>query len=84
MGWPGPIYDLIMQLSWISSKSQRGVNMLFLTLYALLVSFAHAEEIFNEENNTYELDKNNFWKIALKNDKHVVIELYTSATWCGK
>ena len=49
-----------------------------------IATSAYAQEVYIEENNSYELDQESFWRIAHKIDKHVIIEMYTSATWCGK
>jgi len=74
----------------ISSKAQgkkvinRKMLLFAATLALLCLAAANAEEVYIEENNSYELDQDSFWKIAHKIDKHVIIEMYTSATWCGK
>ena len=52
--------------------------------FCCFISFGSAEYAYIEETNTHQLDMDSFWAIAHKIDKHVIIELYTSAAWCSK
>merc|ERR1712037_882850 len=53
-------------------------GLVFLTL----ISLGAAEYAYIEETNTHQLDMDSFWAMAHKIEKHVIIELYTSASWC--
>ena len=55
-------------------------GLVFLTL----ISLGAAEYAYIEETNTHQLDMDSFWNMAHKIEKHVIIELYTSASWCSK
>mgnify|MGYP001173809853 FL=1 len=55
-------------------------GLVFLTL----ISLGATEYAYIEETNTHQLDMDSFWAMAHKIEKHVIIELYTSASWCSK
>ena len=52
-------------------------------LFVLLILELRAE-IRVEEANLVELHRDTFYKVAHKLDKHVIIELYSSESWCSK
>lgn len=53
-------------------------------LLAVIQPLILAEEIYIPEYNLWELDEDSFYRVSHKIDKHVVIEFYTTASWCGK
>ena len=60
--------------------------MLVKTVFILSLIFGIVEgkEVFVEEFNLWQLDQNSFWRLAHKVDQHVIIELYSSESWCSK
>ena len=58
--------------------------MRFVVSLIFLLSIARAKEIFIKESNLWELDQNSFYKVAHQLHKHVVIELYSTESWCSK
>ena len=61
-----------------------GCVKFFILFFCCFISFGSAEYAYIEDTNTHQLDMDSFWAIAHKIDKHVIIELYTSAAWCSK
>ena len=58
------------------------MKVTFIVIFVLSVS--HAKEIFIKESNLWELDQNSLYKVAHQLHKHVIIELYSTESWCSK
>ena len=58
--------------------------MKFVVSLIFVLTIAHAKEIFIKESNLWELDQNSFYKVAHQLHKHVIIELYSTESWCSK
>ena len=58
------------------------MKVTFIVIFVL--SLSNAKEIFIKESNLWELDQNSFYKVAHQLHKHVIIELYSTESWCSK
>ena len=53
-------------------------------VFCLLIAHVSSIEKYISESNLWELDQDSFWRIVHQLDKHVVIEIYSSESWCSK
>ena len=53
-------------------------------IFCLIFGLAHGKAVFVEESNIWQLDEDSFWRMSHRLETHVIIELYTSESWCSK
>ena len=53
-------------------------------IFCLIFGLAHGKAVFVEESNIWQLDEDSFWRMAHRLETHIIIELYTSESWCSK
>ena len=53
-------------------------------ILCLIFGLVRGKAVFVEESNIWQLDEDSFWRMAHRLETHVIIELYTSESWCSK
>jgi hypothetical protein len=53
-------------------------------MFCLILGLVHGKAVFVQESNIWQLDEDSFWRMALRLETHIIIELYSSESWCSK
>ena len=53
-------------------------------IFCLIFGLVRGKAVFVQESNIWQLDEDSFWRMAHRLETHVIIELYTSESWCSK